>query len=114
MPSPSAVPSPVRRAASARFAASRFDVAGSTVEAACANETMPTRYPFGRLSRKRRVVRCATARRLGGTSVATIEREVSIASTTVASSRSTETFACGRARPVASAASASSASAGAT
>ena len=57
----------------------------------------------GATSRNARAAASAAASRDGWTSVAAIEREVSIASTTVASSRGTESVARGRATPTMSA-----------
>jgi HAMP domain-containing protein len=67
---------------------------------------MPIRNFFGTMSTRRFAAFSAAARRLGLMSVAPIEREVSIASMTVASSRLTLTVACGLATPTIRAASA--------
>ena len=67
----------------------------------------PTLYSFGHLREERLGGAArAAASRVGWTSCAVIERETSIASTTVASLRGTLTCACGRATPTISAASA--------
>jgi hypothetical protein len=70
--------------------------------ASCArdeNETTPTRNFSGIMSTSRFAAFFAAVSLLGLMSVAPIEREVSIASITVASSRFTLTVACGRATP---------------
>ena len=66
---------------------------------------MPIRNFSGILATNSSAALTAARMRLGFTSVACIERDVSIASITVASSRGTVTVACGRATPTTIAAS---------
>jgi hypothetical protein len=75
---------------------------------------MPTLYESGTSSRKARAAALAASKRFGATSFAAIERETSIVSTTVASSRVTSLTMCGRATPTTSSPSAATASAGGT
>ena len=99
IPSPSAVPWPTRSELSAWPTNTRFCVGGATSWAREAKATTATRYFSGNSARKRRAEACATASLVGRRSFAPIEREVSIAITTVASSERTESVACGRAKP---------------
>ena len=64
------------------------------------NATRATRNPSGRLAMKSDAAALAAVRRSGETSVASIEREVSMVSTTVASSRGTGTTIDGRASAI--------------
>ena len=89
-------------------AASRSVVGGSTGSAEVENETMPTAYESGTSSRKARAALFAASKRFGSTSVACIERDVSIVRITVASSRVTSRTTCGRATPTKRSASATS------
>jgi hypothetical protein len=73
---------------------------------------MPTRNGSGRSSRNVRIDAWAAASRVGSTSSAIIEPELSIASTIVACSRSTITSTWGRASAIPAATSASRKSAG--
>ena len=77
----------------------RSSVGGTATTARVANETTPTWNFFGTSSRNVFAAIRAASRRVGWTSVAFIERETSMASTIVASSRGTVTVACGRATP---------------
>ena len=106
--SPIAVPSVGFSAPIAARTSERSVVGASASCARDENETTPTRNFFGTMSTSRFAAFCAAARRLGLMSVAPIDRDVSIASITVASSRFTLTVACGRATPMISAASAAS------
>ena len=71
---------------------------GATTRAALAKETTPIRYVSGAFARKSRIDFSRLPIGLGGTSVAAMERDVSIASMIVASSRGTEISACGLAK----------------
>jgi hypothetical protein len=84
---------------SAVTTSSRSSVGATPTAARVANETTPTRNFSGTSSRKVFAAVLAASRRVGSTSFAFIERETSIASTIVASSRGTLTVACGRATP---------------
>jgi hypothetical protein len=75
------------------------------------NETSPTRKRSGSWSRNDDDADFAASSRVGGTSVAVIEAELSMVRRTVASSRGTATTACGLAMATMSAASAASANA---
>ena len=81
---------------------------GSAEFAREANETTPILNFFGTFSTNALAACFAASSRVGSTSSAFIERETSIASTTVASSRGTLTTACGRATPTTIAVSATS------
>jgi hypothetical protein len=81
-------------------------VGGTATTARDAKETTPTRKVCGTFWRKASAAALAAPSRVGLTSVAFIDRDVSMASSTVASSRGTETVACGRATPTTIAASA--------
>jgi hypothetical protein len=72
---------------------------GTPTAARVAKETTPTRYFSGTSARNVFAAARAASSRVGSTSFAFIERDTSIASTTVASSRGTLTVACGRATP---------------
>ena len=89
-------------------------VGGATTCASPANVTIPTRNFGGRSLRKLRTAAWAAPILVGATSSARIEPELSIASTTVACSRCTVTFTCGRASATPSTLSASRNSAGGT
>ena len=89
-------------------------VGGAITCTSPANVTIPTRYFGGIWSRNSPTADLAASSLVGLTSSASIEPELSIASTTVACSRCTVTFTCGRASPSAAAASASRKSAGGT
>jgi hypothetical protein len=93
MASPSAVPSPARSDESAASARERSSVGGTATTARDANETTPTRNVCGTFLRKASAAALAAPSRVGLTSVAFIDRDVSIARSTVASSRGTETVA---------------------
>ena len=97
--SPRAVPSPGRRSAIAAAASARSVVGGRATVARVPNETIPTRNFFGTCARNTVAAACAACSRVGATSFASIERDVSTASTTVASSLFTVTVAWGRATP---------------
>ncbi len=97
--SPIAVPSPGLSESSDASTSCRFSVGGIPTAARVANETTPTRNFSGTFVRNAFAAPRAASRRVGATSFAFIERETSIASTTVASSRLTSTVACGLATP---------------
>jgi hypothetical protein len=82
--SPSAVPEPSVIWSSAVRAASRSVVGDSTTVALVEKETTPTEYDFGATSRNALAAAIAAASLEGLTSVAAIEREVSIARMTFA------------------------------
>ena len=94
--------------------ATRSRVGGTIAIARALNETSPTRYFSGTSATNSRTARRAATSRVGGTSFDRIESETSIASTIVASSRGTETVACGRATPTSIVESASRSSASGT
>ena len=94
-----AVPSPGFSVSSAVATSALSSVGATPTAARVANETTPTRNFSGTSSRNVFAAMRAASRRVGSTSVAFIEREESIASTIVASSRGTLTVACGRATP---------------
>ena len=71
-------------------------VRGAATYDSTANVTSPTRYFFGRSLRKRRIAPSAAPRRVGFTSSAAIEPDMSTASAIEACSLATETFASGR------------------
>jgi hypothetical protein len=73
-------------------------------------DTSPTRKRSGRRSRNDDAADFAASSRVGGTSVAVIDAELSIVRTTVALSRGTATTVCGLAIATMRAASAASAS----
>ena len=69
-----------------------------------AKDTTPIRMPAGIWSMNEMAAALAASRRVGETSVARMEPEMSIASRTVASSRGVAMTMVGRARPMSSAA----------
>src|SRR4051794_4160770 len=88
-----------------------WSVVGSASSCAAEPKLMsPSRNPSGTLFATVRAAAWAAASRVGRTSVAVIEPDVSVTSTTVASRRSAATVRCGRASAISSAARASSAS----
>ena len=87
----SAVPSPGFSESSAASTSVRSSVGGIATFAREAKETTPTRNFSGTFSRNAFAAAVAASRRVGSTSSAFIERETSIARTTVASSRGTLT-----------------------
>ena len=80
--SPIAVPSPSCRRLIPRSTTAILSVGGTRRRAPLSKLTRPTRTPFGTFLRKVRAASCAAARRDGATSVASIDSEVSMASTT--------------------------------
>ena len=105
--SPIAVPSPGLSSLSAVATRSRSRVGGTATKARLPNATSATLYAFGTLARNAYAALRAASSRVGATSVAVIEREMSTASTTVADFRGTVRSAWGRAIPTTRAASAS-------
>ena len=77
----------------------RSCVGGTPTAARVANETTPTRNFSGTWTRNAFAATRAASSLVGSTSFAFIDRDTSIASTIVASSRGTLTVACGRATP---------------
>ena len=73
-------------------------VGGAATCGSPANATSPTRTLEGTLSRNFSTAACAAPSREGLTSVARIEPETSMTSTTAALSEGTSVFSCGRAR----------------
>jgi hypothetical protein len=110
--SPSAVPIAGLSTTRPFVNASRSTVGGTTAIARAANETRPRRNFSGTSSAKSRAAVRATTRRDGGTSFDVIDVDTSTATMIVASSRGTETVACGRAMPTSIAESPSRSSAG--
>ena len=80
--SPIAVPSPSCSRLIPRSTTAILSVGGTMRRAPLSKLTRPTRTPFGTFLRKVRAASCAAARRDGATSVASIDSEVSMASTT--------------------------------
>lgn len=95
-PSPIAVRVASVRFSSASIAGCRSCDGGAATVVWPAKVTTPTSKPSGRPSTKRTAAREAASSRLGSTSVASIDRETSTATTTVARSRGTRTSASGR------------------
>jgi hypothetical protein len=91
--SPIAVPSPGVSVSSAVTTSSRSSVGATPTAARVANETTPTWNFSGTSSRNVFAAVLAASSRVGSTSFAFIDRETSIASTIVASSRGTLTVA---------------------
>ena len=83
-PSPITVPRLDASSSIASAVASRLPPGSETMWAASANDTTPTRNTGGTRSRNVVAAAFAALRRSGCTSVASIESETSIASTTVA------------------------------
>jgi hypothetical protein len=110
-PAPVAVPATGCSVSSARVTASWSFVGVCSVWAESENATRPTRSSSGTVSRKFSAAPRAASSRVGLTSVADIEREMSVTSTTEARSTGTCTVFSGRASEIASAASASASSA---
>ena len=104
--SPSEVPSAVCRFRSALTARSRSSVGGNATYARPAKPTIAKRYFDGSWSRNARASRRAASSRVGLTSSALIDSDVSMTRIAVASSRLTLIIACGRATPTTIAASA--------
>ena len=92
-----AVPPSAARPASARRTWSWSVVGGCSTCAVSLNETAPTRSASGASSRKLFAAWRAADSRSGATSVAVIERDVSVTSTTEACSTGTATVVSGRA-----------------
>jgi hypothetical protein len=97
--SPIAVPSPGASVLSDASTSERSSVGTTPTTARVAKETTPTRYFSGTSPRNALAAFRAASSRVGSTSSAFIEREASMARTTVASSRLTLTVAWGRATP---------------
>jgi hypothetical protein len=97
IPSPIAVPGFVSRESRAKPSATRSTVGRLRMRARRAKDTTPTWNFEGRSSRNDLAAFLAASMRVGGTSTASIERDESIASTTVARSRGTLIARCGRA-----------------
>ncbi len=110
-PAPVAVPEIGCSVESAPETASRSVVGVCSVCATSENDTRPTRSSPGTFPRKFSAAWRAASRRVGLTSVADIERETSVTSTTDARSTATWTVRSGRASEIASAATASASSA---
>ena len=72
---------------------------GTATNARLPKATSATLYSLGTFARNCFAASFAASSRVGDTSCASIDREMSIASTTVASCRGTRIFACGRAIP---------------
>ena len=98
--SPVAVPPSACSACSVDLTCARSCVGRSTVCGPSAKATRPTCSCFGHRSRKRVAAALAAARRVGETSVAFIEPEVSVTSITDAFSTGTATVASGRASAI--------------
>ena len=107
--SPRAVPISPSIAASDERTGPRSSVGSSSTCTELENDTSPTRKRSGSWSRNDEAADFAASRRVGATSVAVIEAELSIVRTTVASSRGTATTAWGLAIATISAARAASA-----
>jgi hypothetical protein len=110
-PSPSAVPSLGRSSCSAASVTDRSSVGGDEITARVPIATIATRKRSGIRDRKLVAAARAATIREGSTSFASIEREMSTASTMVASSRLVVTVASGRATPTSIAARAASSTA---
>jgi hypothetical protein len=112
--SPSAVPNPGPSTSMPCESRARSIVGGTTTCGSSENETTPTRSDFGARSRNERIAFFAAASRVGFTSVARIEPEVSTTRTTLARSFGAFTVMVGRASATQSAASDASISAAGT
>jgi hypothetical protein len=110
MPSPIAVVPATARPRSASRMRVRSVVGSSTCSAVEPNLTRPTRKSSGTLATNVSAAALAAVSRSGWTSLASIEPEVSVTSTMLASRRCAATVRSGRAIAISSAASASSAS----
>ena len=114
MASPIAVPPLILSAPSEPLITERSSVGVFSTCTERVNATTPTRPVSGSALTSVRAAACAAVRRFGLMSVAAIEREVSMASTSVAARVSAVIGRCGRAAPTSSEASASSITTGTT
>ncbi len=104
-PSPRAVPNPGPSTAIPCSRRARSTVGDTTTCASSEKDTTPTRSDFGARSRNERIAFLAAASRVGFTSVARIEPDVSTTRTTLARSFGDLTVIVGRANAMQSAAS---------
>lgn len=103
--SPIAVPSPVVSRSMAERRAPRSVVGGTATVAEPLNGTSPALKRSGSRSTKASAARWAASKRVGSTSVASMDADTSNATTIVARSRGTCTSVVGRAKPTTSRAS---------